>query len=990
MAEKKRGPGRPPGSKNKNSKSSASAKTTQVAPKTKQERIEDMQMQRHADLKVIDDIWAVIIIALGLFFFFTVIADSTGAFGARVHDLCIGLFGIMAYVLPFFFVIYGVLLILQKVQHISGRTVFFTILIFVNMCILNSYRFISETKLKYDFAAMIEYYKAGIEAKQGGAVGMWLGSILVKAFGKSGCLIIAITLIIIALLLVANTPISKWLTKMSNKREARRLLREMEEAEARKVQQAVQQSALPGTDPVSGLLTARASEPKTVEPVIPAIPASTSASNIITEMPKTEEKKKPSIFGGWTASREEKEKLENNKRNVMEVSKDEGPIGKDAAETSIPEFGKGLSEEVKSPDKPVSYGLSGSYDKHEGFGLDGYDTMFQNGVGRSGRTGLGGITETASTSAATSSSTASAVGAASSVAAGVASSIRTPRTESKPEPKQVEAVPKPAKPVEEPKPKAKDEPINTDAVANDITAGLSSASSHSAYKLPTIDLLKKGSGSKQMMTDYQLEQKAELLHKTLKDFNVDASILSVTQGASVTRYEVQPATGVKVSKITSLADDIALNLRAKSIRIEAPIPGKAAVGIEVENDKPSPVLIRELIDSNEFKEAKSKLTFIVGKDISGNNIVADLKSMPHMLIAGATGSGKSVCINSIITSLLYKATPDEVKLIMIDPKVVELGNYNGIPHLLTPVVTDPRKASRALAEAVVEMNKRYEEFAKLGVKDLESYNELMVANQEPQNKKPQVVIIIDELADLMMAAPSQVEESICRLAQKARAAGMHLIIATQRPSVDVVTGLIKANVPSRIAFSVASQIDSRTILDMAGAEKLLGKGDMLFSPVGSSKPYRVQGPYISDSETAKVINFVKNQGEAEYNEELSNLIEGNAEAKAEEMSDELTEDSIAFILKSKSASVSMLQRRFRIGYNRAARIIDDIEAMGIIGPPDGSRGRQVLITEDEYYGNFDEEPADDDIPEVVDVEYETESDDDGVPEEISRYNEIIG
>ena len=453
------------------------------------------------------------------------------------------------------------------------------------------------------------------------------------------------------------------------------------------------------------------------------------------------------------------------------------------------------------------------------------------------------------------------------------------------------------------------------------------------------------------MSDYQLEEKAALLEKTLNDFNVEAHVISVTQGASVTRYEVQPATGVKVSKITSLADDIALNLKAKSIRIEAPIPGKAAVGIEVENDKPSPVLIRDLIESEEFQSAKSRISFIVGKDISGNNIIADLKEMPHLLIAGATGSGKSVCINTIITSFLYKAKPSELKLIMIDPKVVELANYNGIPHMLTPVVTDARKASRALAIAVEEMDKRYELFAKEGVKDLQSYNELMMANHEPQNRKPEVVIIIDELADLMMAAPSEVENSICRLAQKARAAGMHLIVATQRPSVDVVTGLIKANIPSRIAFSVASSFDSRTILDMTGAEKLLGKGDMLFSPVGSNKPYRVQGPFISDSETEKVIKFVKKEGGGPvYDEEISNAIESNEKKPGSEPQDELTEDAIAFILKSKQASVSMLQRRFRIGYNRAARIIDEIEEKGIIGPSDGSRPRQVLVTEEEYYG----------------------------------------
>ena len=481
------------------------------------------------------------------------------------------------------------------------------------------------------------------------------------------------------------------------------------------------------------------------------------------------------------------------------------------------------------------------------------------------------------------------------------------------------------------------------------------AKKESKYVFPSVDLLNRPKPNNNMMSGNQLEERARLLEQTLNDFNVEAKVLNVTQGASVTRYEVQPATGVKVSKITGLADDIALNMRAKSIRIEAPIPGKAAVGIEVENEKAAPVLIRELIESNEFKHAKSKISFVVGKDVSGRNVIADLHSMPHMLIAGATGSGKSVCINTIITSFLYKASPDEVKLVLIDPKVVELGSYNGIPHMLIPVVTDPKKAAAALNWAVNEMQQRYNKFAEIGAKDLASYNHSVSNSGDTEKVMPQIVIVIDELADLMMAASSQVEEAICRLAQKARAAGMHLIVATQRPSVDVVTGLIKANIPSRIAFSVSSQFDSRTIIDTAGAEKLLGKGDMLFSPVEANKPIRIQGPYISETESAAVIDFVKSQSETEYREDVIQSIEVTDKPVAQESAeDELTEDAIEFILKQKQASVSMLQRRFRIGYNRAARIIDEIEDMGIIGPSDGSRPRQVLVTEEEYYGPADQ------------------------------------
>ena len=469
------------------------------------------------------------------------------------------------------------------------------------------------------------------------------------------------------------------------------------------------------------------------------------------------------------------------------------------------------------------------------------------------------------------------------------------------------------------------------------------------YKKPPISLLERSSGGARANSSL-LTAKAQKLEETLRNFHVDARVMQVTQGPTVTRYEIQPAVGVKVNSIVRLADDIALNLEAKSIRIEAPIPGKAAVGIEVENDAVTMVRLREIIDSDEFKNSKSKITFAVGKDISGKAIVADLKSMPHLLIAGSTGSGKSVCINSIITSLLYKANPDEVKLILVDPKVVELGNYNGIPHLLIPVVTDPSKAAAALNWAVAEMTDRYKKFAEEGVRDLESYNEYVRANEEPEKVMPQVVIIIDELADLMMAAPSQIEESICRLAQMARAAGMHLIVATQRPSVDVITGVIKANIPSRIAFAVSSQVDSRTILDMQGAEKLVGKGDMLFNPMGMGKPIRVQGTFVTDGEVHKVIDFVKSQvenGTSSYNEDILTKIERTNVQESMDDSDDFLPEAIDLVVRSGQASVSMLQRRFRIGYNRAARIVDMMEARGIIGPQDGSRPRQVLMTEEE-------------------------------------------
>ncbi len=455
-----------------------------------------------------------------------------------------------------------------------------------------------------------------------------------------------------------------------------------------------------------------------------------------------------------------------------------------------------------------------------------------------------------------------------------------------------------------------------------------------------------------------LRSSAKKLTETLKSFGVDVKVVQVSKGPSITRFELQPSVGVKVSKIVNLADDIALNLAASGVRIEAPIPGKAAIGIEIANDEILPVLLREVIDSDEFNKFPSKLAFSIGKDITGRPIVADISKMPHLLIAGATGSGKSVCINSLIISILYKANPNEVKLVMIDPKVVELGVYNGIPHLLIPVVTDPKKAASALNWAVQEMVRRYKLFADNNVRDIAGFNTVIAQgidndiDDEEENKPlPQIVIIIDELADLMMVAPGDVENAICRLAQMARAAGMHLVIATQRPSVDVITGVIKANIPSRISFAVSSQVDSRTILDMAGAEKLLGRGDMLFFPVGAAKPVRLQGAFISDKEVENVVRYIKDNSGASYNEDIIEHLE--SENGVEEFepgdNDELLPKAIEIVVESGQASISMLQRRLRLGYARAARMIDQMEARGIVGGYEGSKPRQILITKDQYH-----------------------------------------
>lgn len=477
------------------------------------------------------------------------------------------------------------------------------------------------------------------------------------------------------------------------------------------------------------------------------------------------------------------------------------------------------------------------------------------------------------------------------------------------------------------------------------------------YHLPDSSLLEDIAKKGLHIDQDEIDNNAGILEQTLSDFGVKGRISEVSVGPTITEYEFQPAPGIKVSKILNLSDDLALSLATSGIRIQAPIPGKAAVGIEVPNKKARVVRIKEIITSEAFQSAESRLTVALGKDISGKSMVTDLAKMPHLLIAGSTGSGKSVCLNALIMSILYKAKPYEVKFLMIDPKMVELGNYNGIPHLLAPVVTDSKKAAATLRWAVKEMEKRYEKFAETGAKDIRRYNEKCLEKQalgdysEETELMPKIVIIIDELADLMMVAPADVEDAICRLAQMARAAGMHLVIATQRPSVDVITGIIKANIPSRIAFAVSSQVDSRTILDMGGAEKLLGRGDMLFYPTGIAKPKRIQGVFVTDDEIDAVVEFIKKQAAPEYDDEVVNTefesVSDATNSKSEEQ-DELLPDACRLFIENGQASISMLQRHFRIGYTRAARIIDELERLGYVGPYEGSKPRQIKISLEEY------------------------------------------
>ncbi len=487
----------------------------------------------------------------------------------------------------------------------------------------------------------------------------------------------------------------------------------------------------------------------------------------------------------------------------------------------------------------------------------------------------------------------------------------------------------------------------------DVSAEMETAFERIPYTFPPISLLNdpKSSGNADDLR-YELRETAQKLIAILKSFNIDAKPMGCSKGPTVTRYEIMLGEGVKVSKISGLIDDLALRLAVPSVRIE-PVPGKEAIGIEIPNQQVNIVNIKEVLASDEFKNSKAELTFAMGKDISGKNIVYDIARMPHVLIAGSTGSGKSVCINALITSLIYKSDPNDVKLLMIDPKVVELGVYNGIPHLLIPVVTEPRRASGALYWAVQEMLRRYQAFADNNVRDIKGYNDMLKA-QGSEETMPHIVIIIDELADLMMVAPNEVEESICRLAQMARAAGMHLVIATQRPSVDVITGLIKANIPSRIAFAVSSHIDSRTILDSSGADKLLGRGDMLFKPVGANKPLRIQCAYIDDKEVERVVEFIKGESEVHYNEDIIEKIDAGKPVNITDEfadpndADELLAKAIEIAVDTGKISASHIQRRLKVGFSRASRIVDQMEERGIVSPPDGSKPREVLITKEEF------------------------------------------
>ena len=800
-------------------KKGAAAKTASSAKasgrKTEKEKIRSKERETQEVLekkkRLHDEIWAIVLIALGTFFAVSLQTQATGQIGGFVQSLLFGGFGRIAYALSYYLILYGVLVFVRRASYITTRSILFLVLLFLFISAINA----SLYPITYEplsLALLKEVYVAGPDS--GGVLGVLPASILIKYFGREGMYILSVAGIFIALLFIVDTPVATFFDQWRIRRLASRQVKEDQLAinrsiieksdrtgEQRRVEAEIERAKRVKE------AAERAKQTETEETTVPQIPLEPPRHP---EPMKADEPPAAVFVPIPPATLQVEDEVSARKKKILEYVTDDTLFG-------------------SSSDKPA-----------KGYGLDGR------------------------------------------------SSAPSPEPD----------------------------------VAPDIPA--TDASVEQMYHFPPVELLKKPERIKSSDEDSSMQSKATLLEETLHSFGVSASVSDVVKGPTVTRFEIQPSAGVKVASIVRLADDIALNLKAKSIRIEAPIPGKAAIGIEVENEVIRRVVLREL---------------------------TDLKDMPHLLIAGATGSGKSVFINTLIISLLYRARPEEVKLLLIDPKVVELGNYNGIPHLLVPVVTEPAKAASSLLWAVSEMTSRYKKFAEEGVRDLEYYNESMRSKGEEENVLPQIVIVIDELADLMMVAPSQVEESICRLAQMARAAGMHLIVATQRPSVDVITGVIKANIPSRIAFAVASQFDSRTILDMGGAEKLVGKGDMLFSPQGLGKPIRVQGCFVSNSEIRSVISFMeKNAEKQDYDKEVIAAIErvGPGSVRDEEDDDELLADAIDLVVQGEHASVSMLQRRFRIGYNRAARLVDMMEERGIVGPADGSRPRKVLMSADQY------------------------------------------
>ncbi len=899
-------------------------------------------------------IWAVVLFALGILFVTLSLISGQNAWKA-LHDAMFGLFGWCGFLVGPLLIYVSVMIALERSNSsILGSVIELLVLVGL-ICGLTQVAGAGMPKEQGLWQNIASLYQNGVDFRGGGLFSAILGLPLLALFGKVPAVITIILFIFVFFMLLTGT------TLMEFFKNAYRPVKKVEEAYTQKVAQAREKPLaapqprfdidLPVDDPIAPPKEERKKGRKSRQP----------------EQPEQEDDQQPDILLPAHPVRSPKgsmdgaQKLLRAKDKLLEAAQDT-PAAPASKRSSIDiEIDDPIAAlEEQPPAALVIDPETGEVLEQRPPEVTGEDSD-ENGAAASG-------TEQQA------------------AGSGLLSQLNiTPDPLEEPEEAQApEAVPEnqkavPSQKAEQPgeKPPVSGEHAQQiDALINKVVAtgqaqkeemiqGMEEGQSVSEqqkaleeYHFPSVDLLALPKLPDNQDISDELKANAARLVDTLKSFGVQTRIVDISRGPAVTRYELQPSAGVKISKITGLADDIALNLAAAGVRIEAPIPNKPAVGIEVPNKVVSTVSIREIVDSPQFFDAPSRLSVALGKDIAGNVTLADIGKMPHVLIAGSTGSGKSVCINSIIISLLFKSSPDEVKLLMVDPKVVELGVYSGIPHLLVPVVTDPRKAAGALNWAVTEMLNRYKLFADNSVRDLKGYNTL-AQTKEGLNPMPQIVIIIDELADLMMAAPNDVEDAICRLAQMARAAGMHLVIATQRPSVDVITGVIKANIPSRIAFAVSSQVDSRTILDSSGAEKLLGKGDMLFAPVGSPKPIRVQGCFVSDAEVERVVEYIK-QGEiAEYDNQIMEEIEKNAVAEKSkggsssdgggfQEEDEMLPSAIEVVVEAGLASTSLLQRKLKLGYARAARLVDELEAKGIVGPFEGSKPRQVLISRERW------------------------------------------
>lgn len=797
-------------------------------------------------------IWAVVLIMLGIFLFLSVLPFTSGFMGAvgpAIKSFFTGIYGFCGFLLPLLSIYIAVELIREKTsaQIIAGAWLIVGILTCMSVCF----------SLFYDGGTELAFvYKAGQELLCGGVIGTYICSFLSSGIGKAGTVILMLTLIIIFVIICTRVTLKQIIRSVFPFRDDK-----------------VREDARKRIDSINEKM----------------------------------EENEQNISAGVPGFPKREIKIRKLKNSIDVPIDSDGPV---------PEYNNDMPDADISSDKTldtiINLAEASKIDAQNAGNINADAEIDDDKIGTvsSSEFGNDNIDELIS-----------------------------------------EAISKKMQ-ADEKNTDVPDEKKDEADVSSELDREIKKEAK--PYRFPPLSILKTAVSDNTDVSG-ELKQNAKKLIDTLQSFGVAASILNVARGPSVTRYELQPAPGVKISKITNLADDIALNLAASAVRIEAPIPGKAAVGIEVPNKSKSMVSIKEILESRAFKLSKSKLTVALGKDISGNIQITDLSKMPHLLIAGTTGSGKSVCLNALITSILYKATPDEVKLLMIDPKTVEFRVYNGIPHLLIPVVTDPKKASGALNWAVGEMLKRYKLFADNNVRDIKGYNALCDKNSEFE-RMSQIVIIIDELADLMMAAPGEVEDAICRLAQMARAAGMHLVIATQRPSVNVLTGTIKANIPSRIALFVSSQVDSRVILDSPGAEKLLGNGDMLFSPVGSNKPLRIQGCFVSDSETEQIIDYIRQDNESNYDNSIVEHIENRVSAEKEKteekenMSDKdvLYPEALRIVVEAGMASATLLQRKLKLGYARAARIIDELEEDGIIGPYEGAKPRSVFMSKEQY------------------------------------------